>query len=125
VRRRNPVKTKDSILKAGGHEKNTALMMPPPGSRLPGFIPDSVRGNPAELVWGQPYRFIEAKGRQELALTGNLAAMLTYVLNHGGHVELWIRSARHPAGQTRLTKPLRELLNRLADQGKASVQPFP
>jgi hypothetical protein len=115
----------DSILKAGGHEKNSALMLPPPGNMVQGFIPDSVRGNPGELVWGKPYHFVEAKGRQELALTGNLEAMLTYVSKYGGHVELWIRSVKHPAGQTQLTRPLQEFLKRLADQGKASLQPFP
>ncbi len=73
-------------------------MMPPPGRAEQGFIPDSVRGNPGELVWGQPYRFIEAKGRQELAYTGNLKAMIEYVEEHGGHIELWVRSAKHPAG---------------------------
>jgi len=115
----------DSILKVGGYEKNTALMLPAPGSQAQGFIPDSVRGNPSELVWGKPYHFVEAKGRQELALTGNLEAMLTYVRKYGGHVELWVRSAKHPAGQTQLTRPLRESLKQLADQGKASVQAFP
>ncbi len=115
----------DSILKVGGYEKNTALMLPPPGSKVQGFIPDSVRGPPGELVWGKPYHFVEAKGRQELALTGNLEAMLTYVRKYGGHVELWVRSAKHPAGQTQLTRPLRESLKQLANQGKASVQAFP
>ncbi|HZH75827.1 MAG TPA: hypothetical protein VEY88_07335, partial [Archangium sp.] len=36
----------DSILKTFGYEKNASLMMPPPGGRAVGFIPDSVRGNP-------------------------------------------------------------------------------
>ncbi|MGZ3457960.1 MAG: hypothetical protein ACXU86_05565, partial [Archangium sp.] len=115
----------EGILKAGGYAKNTAVMMPPPGSQLQGFIPDSVRGNPAELVWGQPYRFIEAKGRQELAHTGNLKAMLDYVRKYGGHVELWIRSAKHPAGKTRLTKPLKDILDELGEHGRAVVKEFP
>jgi len=115
----------DSILKAAGHEKNTALMLPPPGSKVQGFIPDSVRGNPGELVWGQPYRFIEAKGRQELALSGNIKAMVEYVRDHGGHIELWIRSAKHPAGATRLTEPLRQQLMALAENGKATVMYYP
>jgi hypothetical protein len=84
-----------------------------------------VRGNPAELVWGQPYRFIEAKGRQELAYTGNLKAMIDYVQEHGGHLELWIRSAQHPSGGTRLTKPLQDILRNLARDGKAIVKDFP
>ena len=115
----------DSILKAGGHEKNTTLMMPPPGSPVHGFIPDSVRGNPNELVWGEPYRFIEAKSRQELALSGNIKAMVEYVRDHGGHIELWIRSAKHPAGATRLTDPLRQQLLALAENGKATVMYYP
>ncbi|HZI06856.1 MAG TPA: hypothetical protein VEZ71_22715 [Archangium sp.] len=96
----------DGILKAGGYVKNTAVMMPPLGRGGVGFIPDSVRGNPSELVWGEPYRFIEAKGRQELAHTGNLKAMLDYVAEYGGHIEIWVRSAKHPSGKTHLTDPL-------------------
>jgi hypothetical protein len=115
----------DSILKAGGYEKNTALMMPPPDGRLPGFIPDSVRGNPGELVWGKPYHFVEAKGRQELALTGNIKAMIAYVQTYGGHIELWIRSSAHPAGQTQLTRPLKQALQRLVESGNAVTRPYP
>jgi hypothetical protein len=100
-------------------------MLPPPGSKVPGFIPDSVRGNPGELVWGQPYRFIEAKGRQELAFSGNIKAMVENVRDHGGHIELWIRSAKHPAGSTRLTDPLRQQLMALAENGKATVMYYP
>ncbi|HYO51475.1 hypothetical protein, partial [Archangium sp.] len=47
----------------------------------------SVKGNPAELVWGQPYPFVEAKARKELSLTGNLKAMIEYVEKYGGHLE--------------------------------------
>ncbi len=115
----------DSILKVQSYEKNAAMMMPAPGRMEQGFIPDSVRGNPTELVWGQPYRFIEAKGRQELAYTGNLKAMIDYVQEHGGHLELWIRSAQHPSGGTRLTKPLQDILRNLARDGKAIVKDFP
>jgi len=115
----------DSILKAGGYEKNTALMMPPPDGRLPGFIPDSVRGNPGELVWGKPYHFVEAKGRQELALTGNIKAMIAYVQTYGGHIELWIRSSAHPAGQTQLTRPLKQALQKLVESGNAVIRPYP
>jgi hypothetical protein len=115
----------DSILKAGGYEKNTGLMMPPPDSRLPGFIPDSVRGNPGELVWGKPYHFVEAKGRQELALSGNLKAMIAYVQKYGGHIELWVRSSAHSAGQTQLTRPLKQALQKLVESGNAVIRPYP
>jgi hypothetical protein len=115
----------DSILKTASLEKNTALMLPPPGSQAVGFIPDSVRGNPGELLWGQPYRFVEAKGRQELALTGNLKAMIEYVQKYGGHIELWVRSARHPAGQTRLTAPLQRDLGDLIRDGNAAIRYSP
>jgi hypothetical protein len=115
----------DAILKTGHFEKNTALMLPPPGSKAQGFIPDSVRDNPSELLWGQPYRFVEAKGRQELALTGNLKAMIDYVQKYGGHIELWIRSVKHSDGATRLTAPLQKSLNDLAREGKATVKYFP
>ncbi|WNG40325.1 hypothetical protein F0U61_46555 [Archangium violaceum] len=115
----------DGMLKAGGFEKNTALMMPPPGSKAQGFIPDSVRGNPSELVWGQPYRFVEAKARQELAYTGNLKAMIEYVRNYGGHIELWIRSAKHSEGKTYMTKPLRNALMGLERNGMAHVRYSP
>jgi hypothetical protein len=116
-----------AVLKALGHEKNTALMLPPPGSKATGFVPDAVPGNPnpGELVWGKPYRFVEAKARQDLALTGNLEAMLNYVRDHGGHIELWVRSPRHPDGPTRLTRPLRERLAQLEETGRVSVKYHP
>jgi hypothetical protein len=95
------------VLKVGKYEKNVALMMPPPGSKLPGFIPDAVPGNPSELVWGRAYKFVEVKARAKLDLGGNLKAMLDYVRDYGGHIELWVRSAKHPDGPTRLSRPLK------------------
>ncbi len=76
-------------------------------------------------VWGKPYSFVEAKARNELALTGNLEAMINYVREYGGHLELWVRSARHPAGKTRLTSPLLETLERLRRSGKATLRYHP
>ncbi|MFY0526524.1 hypothetical protein ACN28I_26410 [Archangium gephyra] len=99
--------------------------MPPPGSGAQGFIPDSVKGNPAELVWGQPYSFVEAKARQELSFSGNLKAMVEYVEKHGGQLELWIRSAKHLDGATRISGPLDRRLQRLINQGKASLLYYP
>jgi len=115
------------VLKARGQEKNRAMMIPPPGSQATGFIPDSVlrSATPGELVWGQPYFFIEAKARKELSLGGNLKAMLDYVDEYGGHVELWIRSSKHPNGATQLTDPLEKLITRLESEGKANINPFP
>jgi len=115
------------VLKARALQKNRALMLPPPGSPAAGFIPDAVLRShtPEELVWGQPYFFIEAKARKELALGGNLKAMLDYVDKHGGHVELWIRSSKHPDGATRLTQPLEAELRKLADERKATIRVFP
>jgi hypothetical protein len=115
------------VLKARKQEKNRAVMMPPPGSKADGFIPDAVPSSttPGELVWGQPYYFIEAKARQELSLGGNLKSMLDYVETYGGHVELWVRSSRNPDGATRLSKPLREQIERLATEGKASLKLYP
>ncbi|HZI14812.1 MAG TPA: hypothetical protein VE153_30870 [Myxococcus sp.] len=114
------------VLKAKGCEKNTALMLPPPGSKAEqGFIPDSVLGNPEELVWGKPYRFVEVKGRAEMALTGNLKAMIEYVKRYGGHIEVWFRSASHPSGKTLLTGPLRNELRDLQELGRASFEHFP
>ncbi|MCY1044456.1 hypothetical protein OV208_24260 [Corallococcus sp. bb12-1] len=114
-----------AVLKAKGQQKNTALMLPPPGSKAQGFVPDAVKGNPVELVWGQPYHFVEAKGRAEMALTGNLEAMLKYVRTYGGHIEVYFRSAKHPAGQTKLTFPLEQLLKKLEDDGKALSDVYP
>ena len=115
------------VLKASGQEKNRALMMPPPGTDAVGFIPDGVLGSatPGELVWGQPYRFVEAKGRKELSLTGNLKAMLEYVEKYGGSIELWVRSPKHSSGATALTEPLRRSLRKLGQDGKATVRVFP
>jgi outer membrane protein OmpA-like peptidoglycan-associated protein len=115
----------DAILQAGKYERNTAMMLPPPSSSAQGFMPDSVKGNPAELVWGQPYPFIEAKARKKLSLSGNLEAMIRYVETYGGHLELWVRSSRHPDGPTHLSKPLLEAVNGLRTQGKAIVKPYP
>jgi hypothetical protein len=115
------------VLKARKQEKNRAMMMPPPGSEAEGFIPDAVPSSPTpgELVWGQPYFFIEAKARKELSLGGNLEAMLEYVREYGGHVELWVRSSRHPDGATRLTAPLKKVLDDLEQLKRASVRRFP
>jgi hypothetical protein len=113
------------VLKAAGHEKNVALMMPPPGSKLPGFIPDAVLGKPGELVWGQAYKFVEVKARAKLDLGGNLKAMLEYVDNYGGYIELWVRSAKHPDGPTRLSDPLQRYLKRLEARGLATVKHHP
>jgi len=112
-----------AVLKSQGYPKNASLLMPPEGSALQGFIPDAVKGNPSELVWGRPYEFVEVKGREEMALTGNLKAMLEYVAEYGGHVEVWFRSAKHPNGATRLTTPLKRALKRFT--GKATVQDYP
>jgi hypothetical protein len=117
----------EAILKTGSYTKNTAMMVPPPGGKAQGFIPDSVPGNsnPSELVWGKPYSFVEAKARNELALTGNLKAMLEYVREYGGHLELWVRSAQHPAGATRFTQPLQQMLLELEDGGRVVVRYHP
>jgi hypothetical protein len=115
----------DAILQGNRYERNAAMMMPPPGSGAKGFIPDSVKGHPAELVWGHPYSFVEAKARQELSLSGNLKAMVEYVDKYGGQLELWIRSARHPDGATRISGPLDRRLQRLITQGKAGLLYYP
>lgn len=115
------------VLKLRNQEKNRALMMPPPGRDAQGFIPDAVLGSPTpgELVWGQPYHFIEAKARKELALGGNLEAMLDYVSEYGGHLELWTRSAKHPNGPTRLSRPLHNRIRDLELNNRATIKTFP
>ncbi|MBZ4415522.1 hypothetical protein, partial [Myxococcus sp. RHSTA-1-4] len=95
---------------------------PPGGKPEQGFIPDSVVGNPEELVWGRPYRFVEAKARAEMPLTGNLKAMLQYVEEYGGHIEVYFRSAQHPRGQTGLSKPLLLQIEALKKEGKAEIK---
>ncbi|HYO57345.1 hypothetical protein, partial [Archangium sp.] len=115
----------DAILQTNKYERNSAMMMPPPGGGAQGFIPDSVKGHPAELIWGQPYPFVESKARKELSLSGNLKAMIDYVNKYGGHLELWVRSAKHPDGATHLSEPLLNKLNNLKEQGKASLRYYP
>ena len=115
----------DAMLQTGKYERNAAMMMPPPGSSAQGFIPDSVKGNPAELVWGQSYAFVEAKARKELSLTGNLKAMIEYVEKYGGQLELWIRSANHADGATQLSRPLLMRVERLRAIGKAILKYHP
>ena len=116
-----------AVLKARSQEKNRALMMPPPDSKAQGFIPDAVPGSPTpgELVWGQPYRFMEVKGRKELALTGNLKAMIEYVEEHGGFIELWVRSPKHPNGATSLTDPLLKRLRYTEAKGQCGAPILP
>jgi hypothetical protein len=75
--------------------------------------------------WGQPHRLVECKARKELSLTGNLKAMSEYVEQYGGHLELWIRSAKHPDGATKLSTPLKNRLETLQRQGKAQIQSSP
>ncbi|PTL76575.1 hypothetical protein [Vitiosangium sp. GDMCC 1.1324] len=115
----------EAMLRTGRYERNTAMMMPPPGSRTQGFIADSVKGNPTELVWGQPYLFVEAKARKELSWSGNLKAMIEYVEAYSGHIELWVRSPRHPDGPTHLSTSLLNRVNNLRKQGRASVKYYP
>ncbi|WP_395837791.1 pre-toxin TG domain-containing protein [Archangium violaceum] len=115
----------DAILQAHHYERNTAMMMPPPGSRAQGFIPDSVKGNPTELIWGQPYSLVESKARKELPLSGNLKAMIDYVDRYGGHLELWVRSASHPDGATHLSGTLLRSLENLEAEGKAVLRSHP
>jgi len=114
-----------AVLAAKGIEKNRSLLIPPPGQSFTGFIPDAVKGAPHELVWGQPYHFIEAKGRADMALTGNLKAMIEYVKEYGGHLEVWFRSAKHPEGATCLTRPLKNQFKSLKDLGRVTVKSFP
>lgn len=118
-------KFEQELFKLKGYSKNTALMMPPPGSSEQGFIADALPDAPAELVWGRPYRFFEAKARKELALTGNIKAMIEYVGKYGGHLELWIRSDKHPEGATHLTGPLRDELRKLEQRGRATLRAYP
>ncbi|WP_404365238.1 hypothetical protein ACIHQR_33495 [Corallococcus coralloides] len=114
-----------SVLQRRKLPKNTDLLLPPPGSKAQGFVPDAVTGHKGDLVWGSPYDFVEVKGRAEMALTGNLKAMIEYVQKYGGSLELWIRSAKHPEGATRLSGPLAKELSDLEKQGQATVKPFP
>jgi hypothetical protein len=51
--------------------------------------------------------------------------MIKYVLAHGGHIELWVRSAKHPAGETKLSRPLLDILETLRQEGKARLIPYP
>jgi len=115
------------VLKTRAQKKNKALMIPPPGSQAEGFIPDALlrSDTSGELVWGQPYFFIEAKARRDLSLGGNLKAMLDYVDEYGGHVELWIRSTKNLAGATRLSSPLQKRIELLRAEGKVSIIPYP
>src|SRR3954471_5903306 len=100
-------------------EKNTALLMPPPGEGGVGFIPDAVRGHKGDLVWGQAYDFVEVKGRKEMSWQGNLPAMIQYVEDYGGSIEVVFRSAKHPDGATKLSERLRQ---RIGDRPQAETE---
>jgi hypothetical protein len=60
-----------------------------------------------------------------MSLTGNLKAMIDYVKQYGGHLELWIRSAKHPDGATKLSEPLKQELELLRQQGNAHIRSSP
>jgi hypothetical protein len=51
--------------------------------------------------------------------------MIEYVEKNGGHIELWVRSAKHPDGATHLTTPLLKIVTRLREQGRASLKNYP
>ena len=105
-------------------KKNTALMMPPPGSQKVAFIPDAVKGSPDALIWGQAYDFVEAKGRKELSLGGNLKAMLEYVAAvKDAKLVLVVRSAKHPEGATKLSRNLMDAINKLG--GRVEIRRLP
>jgi len=106
-------------------EKNTALLIPPPGEGGVGFIPDAVKGHKGNLVWGQAYNFVEVKGRKEMFWQGNLTAMIEYVGKYGGSIEVVFRSAKHPDGMTRLSERLRKQVRDLERTGRASVSYHP
>ena len=53
-----------------------SLRLPPPGQQGRGLRPGCRDGTSRDLVWGSPMGFVEVKGSEELALTGNLKAML-------------------------------------------------
>jgi hypothetical protein len=110
-------------LRAKKLEKNTALLMPPPGEGGVGFIPDAVKGHKGELVWGQAYDFVEIKCRKEMDWQGNLAAMIQYVKDYGGSIEIVFRSAKHPDGMTEISGRLRREISKLG--GKARIERYP
>jgi hypothetical protein len=114
----------DAALKKLNQEKNVATMIPP-GPKATGFIPDGVKGNPAELVWGKPYHFTEVKGWKDMSYTGNLKGMLEYVDDFGGHIDVVFRSAKHADGATELTGPLRSVVDRLVKEGKCTIHLHP
>jgi protein involved in polysaccharide export with SLBB domain len=104
--------------------KNNEMMISSVGDAK-GFIPDGVKGNPGELVWGQAYHFLEVKGWKEMSNTGNLKAMINYVDEFGGQIEVVFRSAKHADGATKLSGPLQKTLDSLISQGKATVRRYP
>jgi hypothetical protein len=103
-----------------GKPENKAVMMPPDGG--PGFIPDSVRGSPTELIPGEPYDFTEVKSWASMSKTGNLAAMLNYVDKYGGHITVILRSSKPPPS---LSGPLQALLAKLRRERKAKIFLYP
>ena len=113
------------VLGALGHTKNSAMMMGPDASGIRGFIPDAVKGNPTELVWGQAYHFTEVKGWKDMSNTGNLARMIEYVDEFGGHLEVVFRSASHAEGMTDLSGPLVRILQDLQKRGLATIRRYP
>lgn len=107
-----------------GLVKNNEMMIST-ASGAKGFIPDGVKGNPGTLIWGQKYHFVEVKGWKNMSKTGNLKAMIEYVQQFGGHVEVVFRSANHADGATTLTAPLQRALDDLVRNGNATIRRHP
>jgi len=68
----------------------------------PGFIPDGIRD--PDFRPGDPADFVEMKNVEYLSDTGNVSAMLDYIQENGGDMELVI------GPQTRISEPLRRRL---------------
>lgn len=60
-----------------------------------------------------------------MSKTGNLASMMAYVDEFGGHLTVVFRSAKHPSGKTMLSGPLQKTLKALADSGRATIEWLP
>lgn len=105
------------------YTKNNHMFIEP--GQNGGFIPDAIKGNPTEIIWGEPYHFVEVKGWQNLSNTGNLKSMLSYVKQNGGSIEVIIRSNTHSSGPTYMSEPLLRIISSLERSGKAEIIRIP
>lgn len=106
-------------LGAKGYKKNNEILLEPGGEN--GFIPDSIKGNPKEIKWGDNLDFVEVKGWKEMSnlSDNNLDKMLNYVEAHPkSSIEIVFTSDHPLTGKaTSLSGPFQKRIDGMIQAG--------